>query len=138
MLALIKAMPGNISLESMLREIDKLTAIRAIGVTREPVRGRGTEGAGVLAGAGCGRVAVASEAPCAQFAGVRGDVAAALLVKREREVTDAPADLLIATVHRKPLIVRVLPVCVCPSQCSRRHLSRGFGAAPPPRGAEGP
>jgi hypothetical protein len=31
-LALIKAMPGNTSLESMLREIDKLTAIRAIGL----------------------------------------------------------------------------------------------------------
>jgi hypothetical protein len=35
-------------------------------------------------------------------------------------------------------IVRVLPARVCPSQCSRRHLSRGFGAAPPPRWAEGP
>ncbi|MEV4186248.1 DUF4158 domain-containing protein, partial [Streptosporangium canum] len=31
-LALIRAMPGNISLESMLREIDKLTAIRAVGL----------------------------------------------------------------------------------------------------------
>ncbi|TMR92624.1 hypothetical protein [Nonomuraea basaltis] len=104
-----------------------------------PVRGRGTEGAGVLAGAGCGRVAVASAAPCAQFAGVRAvTLLAALLVEREREVTDAPADLLIATVHRIPLIVRVLPVWVCPSQCSRRHLSLGFGAAPPPRWAEGP
>ena len=34
------------------------------------------------------------------------------LVEREREVTDALADLLIATVHRKPLIVRVPPVGV--------------------------
>lgn len=31
-LALVKAMPGNVSLESMLREIRKLTAIRAIGL----------------------------------------------------------------------------------------------------------
>ncbi|MEU4828599.1 hypothetical protein AB0H37_42695 [Actinomadura sp. NPDC023710] len=31
-LALIKAMPDDISLEPMLREIDKLTAIRAIGL----------------------------------------------------------------------------------------------------------
>lgn len=31
-LALVKAMPGNVSLESMLREIRKLTAIRSIGL----------------------------------------------------------------------------------------------------------
>lgn len=31
-LALIKSMPGNVSLESMLREIRKLTAIRALGL----------------------------------------------------------------------------------------------------------
>lgn len=31
-LALIKSMPGNVSLESMLREICKLTAIRALGL----------------------------------------------------------------------------------------------------------
>ncbi|MEU4332667.1 hypothetical protein [Nonomuraea dietziae] len=31
-LSLIKAMPGNVSLDSMLTEIRKLTAIRAIGL----------------------------------------------------------------------------------------------------------
>ncbi|MGH3373342.1 MAG: hypothetical protein ACRDP6_01245 [Actinoallomurus sp.] len=37
-MALIKSMPGNVSLESMLREICKLTAIRALGlpVLRRP------------------------------------------------------------------------------------------------------
>ena len=32
MLALVKSVPGNVSLESMLTEIRKLTAIRAIGL----------------------------------------------------------------------------------------------------------
>ena len=32
MLALVKAVPGNVSLESMLTEIRKLTAIRAVGL----------------------------------------------------------------------------------------------------------
>ncbi|MEU8107764.1 hypothetical protein AB0C18_29015 [Nonomuraea muscovyensis] len=59
---------------------------------------------------------------------------AALLVEREREVTDAPGDLLIATVHRKPLM-RESFVYGCALHCSRR--SRGFGAAPPPGGRRG-
>ncbi|GAA3474824.1 Tn3 family transposase [Nonomuraea roseola] len=90
----------------------------------------------------CWRAAVESpshlrrRARSSQASAVR--LLAVLLVEREREVTDALADLLIATVHRIPLMVRVLPVWVCPSQCSRRHPSRGFGAAPPPRWAEGP
>ncbi|GAA4981615.1 hypothetical protein GCM10023334_111020 [Nonomuraea thailandensis] len=37
------------------------------------------------------------------------------MVERERAVADALVDLLIATVHRIPFVVRVLPVWVCPS-----------------------
>ena len=38
-LALIKTDPGNVSLESMLTEIDKLLAVRAVGVPAEVFAG---------------------------------------------------------------------------------------------------
>jgi TnpA family transposase len=99
-LALIKAMPGNISLESMLREIDKLTAIRAIGLPENLFADVAPK---VLAS---WRARAAVESPSHLRRRARSSPAAAvtllaaLLVEREREVTDALVDLLIATVHR--------------------------------------
>ncbi|MEU8804793.1 Tn3 family transposase [Spirillospora sp. NPDC048819] len=99
-LALIKAMPGNISLESMLREIDKLTAIRAIGLPE----GLFADVAPKVLASWRARAAVESpshlrrRARSSQPATVT--LLAALLVEREREVTDALVDLLIATVNR--------------------------------------
>ena len=52
MLALIKTVPGNVSLESMLTEIRKLTAIRAVGLPPRPVRRCRAEGNDGVAGAG--------------------------------------------------------------------------------------
>lgn len=96
-LALVKAMPGNVSLESMLREIRKLTAIRAIGL---PASLFADVAPKVLAS---WRQRAAVESPShlrrrSQEAAVT--LLAALLVEREREVTDSLVDLLIATVHR--------------------------------------
>ncbi|MDT3441581.1 Tn3 family transposase [Pseudofrankia sp. BMG5.37] len=96
-LALIKAMPGNVSLESMLREIRKLTAIRAIGLPASLFADVAPQ---VLAS---WRARAAVESPShlrrrSQEAAVT--LLSALLVEREREVTDSLVDLLIATVHR--------------------------------------
>jgi hypothetical protein len=90
-------MPGNVSLESMLREIRKLTAIRAIGL---PAWLFADVAPKVLA-SWRQRAAVQSPSHLRR----RSDEAAAtllsaLLVGREREVTDSLVDLLIATVHR--------------------------------------
>ncbi|XVQ16114.1 DUF4158 domain-containing protein [Spirillospora sp. CA-255316] len=99
-LALIKAMPGNISLESMLRGMDKLTAIRAIGLPGDLFADVAPK---VLAS---WRARAAVESPSHLRRRARNSPAAAvtllaaLLVEREREVTDALVDLLIATVHR--------------------------------------
>ncbi|MEV2273754.1 DUF4158 domain-containing protein [Nonomuraea africana] len=99
-LALIKAMPGNVSLESMLTEIDKLNAIRAIGL---PPGLFADVAPKVLAGWKA-RAMVESpshlrrRAASSQAGAVT--LLAALVAEREREVTDNLVDLLIATVHR--------------------------------------
>ncbi|MGV9457284.1 hypothetical protein [Streptomyces sp. NPDC003635] len=80
-LALVKTVPENVRLESMLREIRRLTAIRAIVPT-----------ASLFAD-----VAPRVLASWPQRAAV---VFPSHLRRREREVTDALVDLLIATVHR--------------------------------------
>ncbi|WP_344953924.1 Tn3 family transposase, partial [Sphaerisporangium flaviroseum] len=99
-LALIKAMPGNVSLESMLTEIGKLKAIRAIGLPR----GLFSDVAPKVLAGWKARVMVESPSHLRRRAGSlpAGAVTllAALVAEREREVTDNLVDLLIATVHR--------------------------------------
>ncbi|MER5587343.1 Tn3 family transposase [Streptomyces asoensis] len=96
-LALVKAMPGNVSLKSMLREIRKLTAIRAVGLPSSLFADVAPK---VLVS---WRQRAAVELP--SHLRRRSEEAAvtllsALLVERECEVTDSLVDLLIATVHR--------------------------------------
>nr|WP_043175317.1 Tn3 family transposase [Streptomyces sp. NRRL B-24484] len=96
-LALVKAMPGNVSLESMLREIRKLTAIRAIGL---PAGLFGDVAPRVLT-SWRQRAVVESPSHLRRRSPESAvTLLAALLVEREREVTDCLVDLLIATVHR--------------------------------------
>src|SRR5664279_5189962 len=97
-LALIKTDPGNVSLESMLTEIDKLLAVRAVGV---PAAVFADVAPRVLAG---WRAQVAVESPSHLRAHPNPaktlTLLAALLHIREREITDTLVELLIATVHR--------------------------------------
>lgn len=95
-LALVKAVPGNVSLESMLTEIRKLQAIRAIGL---PPGLFADVAPKVLAG---WRARAAVESPSHLRRRLKNTITllAALLAEREREVTDSLVDLLIATVHR--------------------------------------
>ena len=96
-LALVKSVPGNVSLESMLTEIRKLRTVRAIGLPAGLFRDVAPK---VLAG---WRARAAVESPShlrTHPAGLRLTLLAALLHCREREITDALVDLLIATVHR--------------------------------------
>ncbi|MGH3182775.1 MAG: Tn3 family transposase, partial [Streptosporangiaceae bacterium] len=99
-LALIKSVPGNVSLESMLTEIRKLTAIRAAGLPP----GLFADVAPKVVSGWRARAAVESPShlrrrlPNSPQSAVT--LLAALLAEREREVTDSLVDLLIATVHR--------------------------------------
>ncbi len=99
-LALIKSVPGNVSLESMLTEIRKLTAIRAAGL---PPGVFADVAPRVVSG---WRARAAVESPShlrrrlANSPQSAVTLLAALVAEREREVTDSLADLLIATVHR--------------------------------------
>lgn len=97
MLALIKADAGEVSLETMLTEITKLQAVRAIGL---PPGLFGDVAPKVVAG---WRLRAAVEAPShlrTHPEPLRLTLLAALLYAREREVTDTLVDLLISTVHR--------------------------------------
>ncbi|HVB46112.1 MAG TPA: DUF4158 domain-containing protein [Streptosporangiaceae bacterium] len=99
-LALVKSVPGNVSLESMLTEIRKLTAIRAVGLPAGLFAGVAPK---VVSG---WRARAAVESPshlrCRLPTSPQSTATllAALLAEREREVTDSLVDLLIATVHR--------------------------------------
>ncbi len=96
-LALIKSVPGNVSLESMLTEIGKLDAACAVGLPD---------------GLFCGiapkvvtawRARAAVEAPSHLRDHPRPlmlTLLAALVHERQREITDTLADPLISTVHR--------------------------------------
>ncbi len=96
-LSLIKSVPGNVSLETMLTEIRKLRAVRAVGL---PVGLFADVAPKVLAD---WRSRAAVESP----SHLRGHaepltltLLAALLHTRQREITDTLVDLLIQTVHR--------------------------------------
>lgn len=95
-LAWVKTDPGRLSLNTMLTEIGKLEAIRAIelpvdllvGVAPKTVSGWRI------------RAAVQSPSHFREFAAqTRWVLLAALLVEREREITDTLVELLISTVH---------------------------------------
>ena len=96
-LALVKAAPGNVSLETMLTEIEKLEAVRAVGLPAGlllDVTPRVLEG---------WRQRAMVESPShlrAHPRELRVTLLAALLWAREREITDTLVDLLISTVHR--------------------------------------
>ncbi|MGH3518504.1 MAG: Tn3 family transposase [Haloechinothrix sp.] len=96
-LGLIKSMPGNVSLESMMTEISKLEAVRAVGL---PAGLFADVAPKVLDG---WRARAAVEAPShlrRHSEPLTLTLLAALLHQREREITDTLVELLIATVHR--------------------------------------
>ncbi|MEV5495842.1 hypothetical protein AB0M50_10640 [Nonomuraea fuscirosea] len=94
---MIKSAPGNVSLESMMTEIRKLAAARSI----ELPPGLFSDVAPKVLTAWRARAAV--EAPSHMRTHPRELTVlllAALVQEREREITDALVELLIATVHR--------------------------------------
>ena len=97
LLGTIKEAPGSVSLETMLTEIDKLVAVRGIGL---PAGLFGDVAPKVIA---AWRAGAAVESPShlrTHPVALRTALLAALLHEREREITDTLVDLLIATVHR--------------------------------------
>ncbi len=97
LLALIKSMPGNVSLESMLTEIRKLRAARGIGLSARLFADVAPK---VLAG---WRARCAVESPShlrRRSPDSAATLLAALVDERLREITDDLTELLIATVHR--------------------------------------
>ena len=96
-LAAVKAAPGNVSLETMLTEIDKLLAVRAVGLPADLFADVAPK---VVAG---WRARAAVESPShlrTHPLPLRVTLLAALLREREAEITDTLVELLIATVHR--------------------------------------
>ena len=96
-LAKIKSDPGEVSLDSMLTEIDKLLAVRTMGLPPDLFAGVAPK---TVAG---WRARAAVEAPShlrAHTVPLRLTLLAALLHAREGEITDALVELSIATVHR--------------------------------------
>lgn len=96
-LGLIKSEPGNVSLESMMAEIGKLEAVRAIGLPADLFADVAPR---VVAG---WRARAAVEAPShlrRHPQPLTVTLLAALVHRRELEITDTLVELLIATVHR--------------------------------------
>lgn len=96
-LALVKSHPGNVSLESMLTEIKKLRAVRAI----ELPAGLFADVAPKVLTEWRARAAVESPSHLRPHPdALKLALLATLLHTREREITDTLVDLLISTVHR--------------------------------------
>ena len=96
-LALIKAAPGNVSLDTMLTEIAKLEAIRAVGLPAGLFDGVATK---VVEGWRA-RAMVESPSHLRQHPQpTKLALLCALLVMREREVTDTLAQLVISTIQK--------------------------------------
>lgn len=96
-LAKVKEAPGNVSLETMLTEIDKLLAVRAIGLPLDLF----TDVAPKVVAGWRARAAVESPSHLRTHPlPLRVTLLAALLHEREREITDTLVELLIPTVHR--------------------------------------
>ncbi len=97
MLGPLNDAPGNVSLETMLTEIDKLLAVQAIGVGGQVFADVAPK---VVAGWRA-RAAVESPSHLRTHPEALGlALVASLLHEREREITDTLVDLLISTVHR--------------------------------------
>jgi len=95
--AAIRADPGGLSLNTMLSEVEKLLAVRAVGL---PVGMFADVAPKILA---AWRARAAAEAPShlrAHAAPTRAALVCALLWAREREITDTLVDLLIS--YRAP------------------------------------
>ncbi len=96
-LALIKAAPGNVSLDTVLVEIAKLEAIRAIELPSELF----ADVAPTVVAGWRARAMVESPSHLREHPQpTKLALLCALLVLREREVTDTLAQLLISTIHR--------------------------------------
>lgn len=97
MLALIKSVPGNISLDSMLTEIRKLCAVRAVDLPD----GLFADIAPRVVAAWRARAAVESPSHLRDHPEpLMLTLLAALLHARQQEITDTLVELLISTVHR--------------------------------------
>jgi hypothetical protein len=97
LLALIKASPGNVSLESMITEISKLQAVRTLGLPFDLF----ADIAPKVVDSWRVRAAVEAPSHLRRHAGqMTVMLLAALVHQREREITDTLVELLIATVHR--------------------------------------
>ena len=97
MLALIKAAPGNVSLDTMLVEIAKLEAIRAIRLPPDLF----ADVAPTVVAGWRARAMVESPSHLREHPQpTKLALLCARLVLREREVTDTLAQLLISTIHR--------------------------------------
>ncbi|MGH3518510.1 MAG: Tn3 family transposase [Haloechinothrix sp.] len=96
-LASIRSDPGNISLNTMLTEIAKLQAVRAVGLPEDVF----ADIAPKVVTAWRARAAVEAPSHLRDHPPeVTQILLAALLYCREREITDTLAELLISTVHR--------------------------------------
>jgi Domain of unknown function (DUF4158)/Tn3 transposase DDE domain len=96
-LGLIKSMPGNVSLASMMTEIGKLQAVRAVGLPA----GLFTDVAPKVLDEWRARAAVEAPSHLRRHAKpLTLTLLAALVHQREREITDTLVELLVATVHR--------------------------------------
>jgi len=97
LLASIKQAPGNVSLETMLVEIERLLAVRAVGLPRDLFDDVSPK----IVAAWRQRAAVESPSHLRSHPPeLQCTLLAALLHEREREIIDTLVDLLIATVHR--------------------------------------
>jgi hypothetical protein len=95
-LAWVKTDPGRLSLNTVLDEISKLEAVRAVGL---PPGLLATVSPKIVSGWRV-RAAVQSPSHFRQFAAeTRWVLLVALLVQRQREITDTLVELLISTVH---------------------------------------
>ncbi len=96
-LALIKSVPGNVSLDSMLTEIRKLRAVRAVGLPG----GLFADVAPRVVAGWRARATVESPSHLRDHPDpLMLTLLAALLHTRLREITDTLVELLISTVHR--------------------------------------
>ena len=96
-LADLKTYPGNVSLDSMLAELAKLSSVRAVGLPA----GLFADVAPKVVAGWRARAAVDSPSHLREHPQpTRLAMLSALVYLREREITDTLVDLLISTVHR--------------------------------------
>lgn len=97
MLALIRSVPGNVSLNTLLLEISKLRAVRALGVPADTFAGVAPR----VVSRWRDRAAVESPSHLRRHPReLRLTLLAALVNQREQEITDTLVELFNSTVHR--------------------------------------